>query len=173
MPTTMLRLMGESDIIDIDPSVHDGNVHPRLMGLDTDDRINLLGHWLDQDRGEEVAADPDNLSAMIAIGAEFLAAQDGAGGWGSDVNFVVMTILREKWPVGSKAKFQARADRVGADHTYLAHLCVPANIGDLGDEAALKQSETAQLMMALPRFKQMRKAFANSSAVQTLIRQGM
>ena len=173
MPATMLRLMGESDIIDIDPSVHDGSVHPRLMGLDADDRINLLGHWLDQDRGDDVAADPENLSAMIAIGAEFLAAQDGVGGWGSDVNFVVMTILREKWPVGSKAKFQARADRVGADHTYLAALCSPARIEDLADEAALKQSETAQLMMALPRFRQMRKSFANSSAVQTLIRQGL
>ena len=173
MQPTMLRLMGESDIIDIDPSVHDGSVHPRLMGLDADDRINLLGHWLDQDRGEEMADDPENLSVMIAIGAEFLAAQDTAKGWGSDVNFAVLTILREKWPVGSKAKFQVRADRVGADHTYLVHLCSPARIEDLGDEAALKQSETAQLMMALPRFKHMRKAFANSSAVQTLIRQGM
>ena len=41
MPATMLRLMGESDIIDIDPVAHDGNAHPRLMGLDADDRINL------------------------------------------------------------------------------------------------------------------------------------
>ena len=89
------------------------------------------------------------------------------------MNFVVLTVLREKWPVGSKARFQARADRVGADHTYLAHLCTAAKIDDLTDEAALKQSETAQLMMALPRFKQARKSFANSSAVQTLIRQGL
>ena len=173
MPATMLRLMGESDIIDIDPAAHDGNAHPRLMGLDADDRINLLGHWLDQDRGEVMAADPDALSAMIAIGAEFLESQELSGQWGGDVNLVVMTILREKWPVGSKAKFQARADRVGADHTYLAHLCAPAKMDDLSDEAALKQSETAQLMMSLPRFKQMRKSFANSSAVQTLIRQGI
>ena len=48
MPATMLRLMGESDIIDIDPAAHNGNAHPRLMGLDADDRINLLGYWLDQ-----------------------------------------------------------------------------------------------------------------------------
>ena len=45
------------------------------MGLDADDRINLLGHWLDQDRGEVMAADPDALSAMIAIGAEFLESR--------------------------------------------------------------------------------------------------
>jgi len=173
MPATMLRLMGESDIIDIDPAVHDGNAHPRLMGFDADDRINLLGYWLDQDRGEVMAADADALSAMVAIGAEFLDGQDISGKWGGEVNFVVMTILREKWPVGSKAKFQARADRVGADHTYLAHLCTPTKMEDLSDEAALKQSETAQLMMSLPRFRHMRKSFANSSAVQTLIRQGI
>ena len=120
-----------------------------------------------------MAADADALSAMIAIGAEFLNGQHISGQWGGEVNFVVMTILREKWPVGSKAKFQARADRVGADHTYLAHLCTPAKMDDLSDEAALKQSETAQLMMSLPRLRQMRKSFANSSAVQTLIRQGI
>ena len=33
------------------------------MGLDADDRINLLGHWLDHDRGEVMAADADALSA--------------------------------------------------------------------------------------------------------------
>ena len=173
MPATMLRLMGESDIIDIDPAAHDGNAHPRLMGLDADDRINLLGHWLDQERGEVMAAAPGPFSAMIAIGAEFLDGQEISGQWGGDVNFVVMTILREKWPVGSKAKFQARADRVGAEHTYLAHLCAPAKMDDLSDEAALKQSEAEQLKTSLPRFKQMRKSFANSSAVQTLIRQGI
>ena len=173
MPATVLRLMGESSIIDIDPAAFDGNAHPRLMGLDADDRINLLGHWLDQDRGEVMAADADGLSAIIAIGAEYLDGQDISGKWGSKVNFVVMTILREKWPVGSKAKFQARADRVGAYHTYLAHLCTPAKMNDLSDEAALKQSETAQLMMSLPHFRQLRKSFAKSSAVQTLIRQGI
>jgi len=173
MPATMLRLMGESDIIDIDPGAHEGGVHPRLMGLDPADRINLLGHWLDQDRGEALSQDAEYLSAMIAIGAGFLEDQGPVAGWGTTVNFVVMTVLREKWPVGSKAKFQARADRVGAEHTYLAHLCTPAMIDDLNDEGALKQSETAQLMMAIPRFRQARKSFANSSAVQTLIRQGV
>ena len=173
MPATMLRLMGESSIIDIDPAAFDGNAHARLMGLDADDRINLLGHWLDQDRGEVMAADADALSAMIAIGAEFLDGLDISGQWGGDMNFVVMTILREKWPVGSKAKFQALADRVGANHTYLAHLCTPAKMDDLSNEAALKQSETAQLMMSLPHFRQLRKSFAKSSAVQTLIRQGI
>ena len=173
MPTTLLRLMGESDIIDIDPAQHDGAVHPRLMGLDAADRINLLGHWLDHDQGEAMSGDPDTLLAMTAIGAAFLADQAAAASWGQDVNFVVMTILREKWPVGSKSTYRAVADRVGASHTYLAHICTAAKLEDLTDEAVLKQSETAQLMMALPHYRQNRRRFANSSAVQTLIRQGL
>ena len=173
MPTTLLRLMGESDIIDIDPAQHDGAVHPRLMGLDAADRINLLGHWLDHDQGEAMSDDPETLLAMTAIGAAFLAEQAAAASWGQDVNFVVMTILREKWPVGSKSTYRAVADRVGASHTYLAHICTAAKLEDLTDEAALKQSETAQLMMALPHYRQNRRRFANSSAVQTLIRQGL
>ena len=173
MPTTLLRLMGESDIIDIDPADHDGAVHPRLMGLDAADRINLLGHWLDHDQGEAMSDDPDTMSAMAAIGATFLAEQPVAESWGGAVNFVVMTVLREKWPVGSKSKFRAVAERVGASHTYLAYICTAANLDDLADDAALKQSETAQLMMALPHYRQNRKRFASSSAVQTLIRQGL
>ena len=173
MPTTLLRLMGESDIIDIDPSDHDGSVHPLLMGLDAADRINLLGHWLDHDQGEAMSDDQDTMSAMNAIGATFLGEQALAASWGGEVNFVVMTILREKWPVGSKSGYRAIADRVGASHTYLANLCTAAKLDDLADEAALKQSETAQLMMALSQFRQNRKRFANSSAVQTLIRQGL
>ena len=173
MPTTLLRLMGESDIIDIDPADHDGALHPRLMGLDAADRINLLGHWLDHDQGEAMSDDPDIMSAMTAIGATFLAEQAVAASWGTEVNFVVMTILREKWPVGSKSRYRAIADRVGAGHTYLAHICTAARLDDLVDEAALKQSETAQLMMALPHYRQNRKRFAGSSAVQKLIRQGL
>ena len=173
MPTTLLRLMGESDIIDIDPADHDGAVHPRLMGLDAADRINLLGHWLDHDQGEAMSDDPDTMSAMAAIGATFLAEQPVAESWGGAVNFVVMTVLREKWPVGSKSKFRAVAERVGASHTYLAYIRTAANLDDLADDAALKQSETAQLMMALPHYRQNRKRFASSSAVQTLIRQGL
>ena len=173
MPTTLLRLMGESDIIDIDPTDHEGAVHPRLMGLDAADRINLLGHWLDHDQGEAMSDDPDTMSAIAAIGAAFLAEQAVAATWGDEVNFVVMTILREKWPVGSKTKYRAVADRVGAGHTYIAYNCSAATLDDLDDEVALKQSETAQLMMALPHYRQNRKRVANSSAVQTLIRQGL
>ena len=173
MPATMLRLMGESDIIDIDPAAHDGGVHPRLMGLEAADRINLLGHWLDQDRGEALASDPEHLTAMTAITADFLANGEAGAAFANGTNFMLLTILREKWPVGSKAKFQKIAERVGAQHTYLAVACGPAKVDDLNDDDALKKAETSQLGLALANFRRMRKQFANSSAVQTLIRQGL
>ena len=166
MSRTIIRLIGETDIVDIDPASHDGGAHPKLMELDADDRVNLLGHWLDQDRGEALQDDPDFKSAMTAIGSQLAADQPGNG-----VNFAVITILREKWPVGSKAGFQAKADRVGAAHTYLVHCCDAAHLDDLDDDAARKQSETTQLIMSVPRYRRMRKQYANSSAVQTLIRQ--
>ena len=46
MAKTVFRLIGETDIVDIDPATVDGGAHPKLMGLDDADRINLLGHWL-------------------------------------------------------------------------------------------------------------------------------
>jgi len=173
MPATLLRLMGESDIIDIDPGENGQDVHPRLMGLNEADRINLLGHWLDHDLGVAMSDDPETMSAIKSIAAGILSASESMSGWGQDVNFVVMTILRERWPVGSKSKYRSVAERVGAAHTYVAELCAPASLVDLSDEAALKQSETAQLMMALSRYRRDRKRYASSSAVQTLIRQGL
>ena len=128
MPATLLRLMGESDIIDIDPGQQGQDVHPRLMGLDESDRINLLGHWLDHDQGMAMSDDPDTMSAIISIAAGFLSASGSVPGWGSEVNFVVMTILRERWPVGSKSTYRTVAERVGATHTYVAELCAPARL---------------------------------------------
>jgi hypothetical protein len=73
--------------------------------------------------------------------------------------------------VGSKAGFQKIADRVGAEHTYIVHACTGARLDDLDDEAIMKQSETTQLITSVPHYRKQRKRYANSSAVQTLIRQ--
>jgi len=173
MAAKIIRVMGESDIVDIDVAEHDGKADPKLMGLDLADRINLLGHWMDQDRGDALAAQAEFKSAMMAITADYIADSGLEARFATGANFMVLTILRERWPVGSKAKFQKIADRVGADHTYLAVPCMAAKVDALNDEAALKQAETSQLAMALPEFRQMRKRFANSSAVQALIRQGL
>ncbi len=85
-------------------------------------------------------------------------------------NFILLTILREKWPVGSKAKFRTFADRVRADHTYLAVPCGAVQINEIDDEAILKEAETNQLAAKLGFFRVNRKRFANSSAVQGLIK---
>jgi hypothetical protein len=171
--TKIIRVMGETDIVDIDVDAHDGGANAKLMGLDLADKINLLGHWMDQDRGEALASDPEHLTAMTAITADFLANGEAGAAFANGTNFMLLTILREKWPVGSKAKFQKIAERVGAQHTYLAVACGPAKVDDLNDDDALKKAETSQLGLALANFRRMRKQFANSSAVQTLIRQGI
>ena len=170
---TLIRIMGESDIVDV-TMTRKAASHALLMGLDAADKVNLLGHWMDQDRGAELAADQNHLEAMTIIATEIIASKATAGSalasqFEAGANFVLLT-LREKWPVGSKAKFKTIADRVKADHTYLAHICAAAKLDDLDDEDSLKQDETRQLSLSLAFYKTNRRRFANSSAVQGLIK---
>lgn len=173
MATKIIRVMGETDIVDIDADAFDGGANAKLMGLDLTDKINLLGHWMDQERGEVLAADSTYLSAITAVASEVQAHGEMGATFANGANFMLLTILREKWPVGSKAKFQKIADRVGAKHTYLAVTCGPVKVDDLNDDEELKKAERSQLALALANFRQMRKQFANSSAVHALIRQGI
>ena len=171
---TLIRIMGESDIVDVSMT-HKAASHAMLMGLDAADTVNLLGHWMDQDRGAELAADQNHLDAMTFMASEIVASKATADtAFASQLeagaNFVLLTLLREKWPVGSKAKFKIIADRVKADHTYLAHICAAAKLDDLDDADSLKQEETRQLALALAFYKANRRRFANSSAVQGLIK---
>ena len=169
----LIRIMGESDIVDVSliktaPSAQ--GVSSLLTGLNWPDQINLLGHWMDQDRGAELAADQNHLDAMTIIASEIIADNALVSQLEAGANFVLLTLLREKWPVGSKAKFKIIADRVKADHTYLAHVCAAAKLDDIGDEDSLKQEETRQLSLSLAFYKANRRRFANSSAVQGLIK---
>ena len=171
---TLIRIMGESDIIDV-TMTRKAASHALLMGLNAIDKVNLLGHWMDQDRGAELAVDQNHLDAMTIIASEIVTGKATAGGaltsqLEAGANFVLLTLLREKWPVGSKAKFKIIADRVKADHTYLAHICAAAKLDDLDDEDSLKQEETRQLSLSLAFYKANRRRFANSSAVQGLIK---
>ena len=176
---TLIRIMGESDIVDVSMTRKAAS-HALLMGLDAADKVNLLGHWMDQDRGAELAADQNHLDAMTIIASEIIASEiitskatagsALASQFEAGANFVLLTLLREKWPVGSKAKFKTIADRVKADHTYLAHICAAAKLDDLDDEDSLKQEETRQLSLSLAFYKTNRRRFANSSAVQGLIK---
>jgi hypothetical protein len=171
---TLIRIMGESDIVDV-TMTRKAASHALLMGLDAADKVNLLGHWMDQDRGAELAADQNHLDAMTIIASEIitskatacsaLASQLEAG-----ANFVLLTLLREKWPVGSKAKFKTIADRVKADHTYLAHICAAAKLDDLDDEDFVKTGRNPPIIPIACFYKANRRRFANSSAVQGLIK---
>lgn len=171
--SVLIRIMGESDIIDVNmiktiAKAPDGSA--LLTGLDGPDQINLLGHWMDQDRGAALASDAVHLVAMTKIASDILVNSPFAKQIDDGANFVLLTILREKWPVGSKAKFKIIADRVNADHTYLVHICATAKLDNLDDKDALKQEETNQLSVALAFYKANRRRFANSSAVQGLIK---
>lgn len=166
---TLIRIMGESDIVDV-TMTRNAPSNAMLMGLDAADKVNLLGHWMDQDRGAELAADKNHLDAMTSIASDILADSPLASQLEAGANFVLLTLLREKWPVGSKAKFKIIAERVKADHTYLAHICAAAKLDELDDEDSLKQEETRQLSLALAFYKANRRRFANSSAVQGLIK---
>ena len=165
----LIRIMGESDIIDV-TMTRKAASHALLMGLDAADKINLLGHWMDQDRGAELAADQNHLDAMTIIASEIIADSALASQLEAGANFALLTLLREKWPVGSKAKFKTIAARVTADHTYLAHICAAAKLDNIDDEDSLKQEETRQLSLSLAFYKANRRRFANSSAVQGLIK---
>ena len=125
---------------------------------------------MDQDRGVSMVGDTVHLDAVKQIASNILANSPLAPRIDAGANFSVLTILREKWPVGSKSKFKVIADRVGAEHTYLSHICAAAKLGNLEDHNGLKQEETYQLSIALGFYKTNQRRFANSSAVQGLIR---
>ena len=71
---TLIRIMGESDIVDVSMTRKAAS-HALLMGLDAADKVNLLGHWMDQDRGAELAADQNHLDAMTIIASEIIASK--------------------------------------------------------------------------------------------------
>ena len=168
----LIRIMGESDIVDVNlikTAVNASDGLAFLAGLDKPDQINLLGHWMDQDRGAALAGNTAYLDAMTQIASNILVDSPLATQIDSGANFMLLTILREKWPVGSKSRFKIIADRVKANHTYLAHICAAAKLDDLDDEDSVKHKEARQLSLSLTFYKATRR-FANSSAVQGLIK---
>ena len=42
MATKIIRVMGETDIVDIDLDAHDGGAKAKLMGLNLFDKINQI-----------------------------------------------------------------------------------------------------------------------------------
>lgn len=171
MKKIIIRIIGESDIADVVMQFGDVLTNALIDGHNDQDKINLLGHWMDQDRGAALIANADHFAAMGIIASEFILQHPLFKSCEPGANFFLLTILREKWPVGSKAKFKILADRVGADHTYLAVPCGAVKIAALDDAVSLKEAETHQLAATLAFYKANRKRFANSSAVHGLIKQ--
>ncbi len=94
---------------------------------------------MDQDCGFALADNAAHLDAMTQIASNSLADSPLTTQIDTGANFMLLTILRGKWPLGSKSKFKIIADRVKADHTYLARICGAAKLGNLDDEELLKQ----------------------------------
>ena len=86
---TLIRIMGESDIVDV-TMTRKAASHALLMGLDAADKVNLLGHWMDQDRGAELAADQNHLDAMTIIASEIIASEKMR--WKHN-----MTLIKKMW----------------------------------------------------------------------------
>ena len=84
------------------------------------DMVNWLGKALD-DPAAPSLDDDEGWRKQVEVAAEILAAPALQGAEADD--FVLLLVLREKWPVGSKARFKILADRVGSNHTYRLLAC--------------------------------------------------
>ena len=80
-----------------------------------------------------------------------------------------MLVLRERWPVGSKAKLRDVAARAGAAFSYNLVVCPPQPFTDASDDEAVAKAEAASLAEMLPALKRARKQFASSSGLQQFL----
>lgn len=132
------------------------------------DIVNWLGKVLD-DPAAPSLDDDEGRRKQVEAAAEILAAPALQGAEADD--FVLLLVLREKWPVGSKARFKVLADRVGANHTYRSLACPLQKGADIADEESLSAAETASLRAMVPMLKKVRKQYANSSGLQQFLNQ--
>ena len=160
----IVSVMGESQIETFDVQITNKRVALQAP-KEVEDQLNWLGSMLD------IVAE-ENLTHKIKEDINFIAESFVLEKLNTDAKgYVLLLILREKWPVGQKAKFKARADRVNARHTYIAHICRPQPIVPSPDKNDLKKAEDSALASQLPFFKKNKKRFANSSALHEFIRQ--
>jgi hypothetical protein len=80
-----------------------------------------------------------------------------------------MLVLRERWPVGSKAKLRDIAARAGAVFSYKLVVCPPQPFTEGSDDEAVAKAEAASLAEMLPTLKRARKQFASSSGLQQFL----
>ena len=144
-----------------------------LSGLDdanTHDVKNWLGDQLDKADADE-SGPSDSEMKLIEDAAALLLYQQAEE---NDItyeadSFVLMLVLRERWPVGSKAKLRDIAARAGAAFSYKLVVCPPQPFTEGSDDEEVAKAEAASLAEMLPTLKRARKQFASSSGLQQFL----
>ena len=160
----ILSVMGESEIETFKVQMSNKRSPSEIPSLQ-EEQINWLGSMLDNVAEEDLT---DTQKSDIAYVSESYILKNLKSNF---KGYVLLLILREKWPVGQKAKFKVKADKVGANHTYIAHICVPQPIEPTPNETQIKIAENKALASELAFLKKNKKRFANSSAVHSYIGQ--
>ena len=168
----IVRLMGEIDIHSFrtDSLLSD---RPSFEGLSFQDAVtdgdvtNWLGWALDSGAADRLS-DDENFRGQVESAGRYLASlrQPDLGA----NQFIMLLILRERWPVGSKAKFKTVADRVGANHTYHLMSCPVQDAVDFDDDEAMSSAEAQSLHAMVPVMRRSRKQFAASSGLQQFLK---
>lgn len=171
----VIRVMGETDILEVSvtPEILASHKAPKQSkDWDRADNANWLAHWLDGDRVASWMEDKALNETMEQTALDLLMTDGNADSFiESEANYLLILLLREKWPVGSKNKFKMIADKVGANHTYHMIFCTPQKLDELENAETIQKAESQALGAHLPLLKQSRKIFANSSAVHAVIKQ--
>ena len=168
----IVRLMGEIDIHSFrtDSLLSD---RPSLDGLPIKDTvtdgdvINWLGWALDSGAADRLE-DDEMFRGQVESAGRYLASLRQPN-LGVD-QFIMLLILRERWPVGSKARFKAVADRVGASHTYHLIACPMQDAVDFDDDEEMSSAEAKSLHAMVPEMRRTRKQFAASSGLQQFLK---
>jgi hypothetical protein len=179
VPVT-LRIMGEIDIHTVPglipseqtPVSLSAAIFP-LSGLDdanTHDIKNWLGDQLDKADADESGPSDAEMKLIEDAAALLLyqQAEENDITYEAD-SFVLMLVLRERWPVGSKAKLRDIAARAGAVFSYKLVVCPPQPFTEGSDDEAVAKAEAASLAEMLPTLKRARKQFASSSGLQQFL----
>ena len=168
----IIRLMGEIDIhsFTADSLLLEQPVISNLQmpdGVSDSDMINWLGQALDSGAADRLEED-EEFRRQVESAGRYLTGLRQPGL--KDGQFIMLLILRERWPVGSKAKFKVVADRVGASHTYHLMACPIQEAVDFNDDEAMSSAEAKSLHAMVPAMKRSRKQFANSSGLQQFLK---
>ena len=168
----IIRLMGEIDIHSFRANsvLSEQPVMNNLQvpgGASDSDMINWLGWVLDSGAADKLEEDEEFRGQVETAGRYLTGLRQPAL---KDEQFIMLLILRERWPVGSKAKFRMIADRVGASHTYHLLDCPAQEAVDFNDDESMSSAEAKSLHAMAPVMKRSRKQFASSSGLQQFLK---